>query len=197
MKTRTALITVVILVFIAAVVYMVAPGTPASVNNPENEMPTTTAQEKTYSNAKYGISFQYPYTYELSVRLGEGSAERERYSITLIRKEDLPPPQGGEGPPAITIEIFQNNLDNQTTEGWIRNSSFSNYKLSSNEGILASTTVDGEPALSYRWSGLYEGTTIAVAQQDWVYAFSVTYLEMGADIIQDFVQIMKTVKLAE
>jgi hypothetical protein len=115
----------------------------------------------------------------------------------LIRKEDLPPPQGGEGPPAITIEIFQNNLDNQTTEGWIRNSSFSNYKLSSNEGILASTTVDGEPALSYRWSGLYEGTTIAVAQQDWVYAFSVTYLEMGADIIQDFVQIMKTVKLAE
>lgn len=150
-------------------------------------------QQQTYSNAKYGISFSYPESYELLEIDSPGSALREHHIITLMRKADLPPPQGGEGPPAIAIEMYQNNLDHQTTEGWIRGTSNSNFKLG--DMTLASTTISGMPALSYRWSGLYEGTSIAMAQDAWVYVFSVTYLEPGADIVQDFVQIRESVRI--
>ncbi|OHA27461.1 MAG: hypothetical protein A3C06_03390 [Candidatus Taylorbacteria bacterium RIFCSPHIGHO2_02_FULL_46_13] len=143
----------------------------------------------------YGISFSYPDSYVLSEMDAPGSGERAHHVIVLIRREDSPLPVDGEGPPAITIDVYQNNLDNQTTEGWIRNTSQSNFKLS--EGRLASTTIGGLPALSYRWSGLYEGTTIALAQTNWVYVFSVTYLEMGAPIVQDFVAIRDSVKISE
>src|SRR3989344_3816751 len=148
----------------------------------------------TYTSEKYGISFTYPSTYQLSEREAPGSALREHHTITLMRTVDLPAPEGGEGPPAISIDIYQNNLDKQTTEGWIRGSSNWNFKLSP-EGRLASTTIDGKPALSYRWSGLYEGTTIALAQPNWIYAFTVTYLEPGADIVQDFVTVRDSVRI--
>lgn len=148
----------------------------------------------TYTSEKYGVSFSYPSSYTLSERDAEGSAMREHHTITLIATADLPLPVAGEGPPAITIDIYQNDLDALTTENWIRNSAESNFKLSP-EGRLASTTIDAKPALSYRWSGLYEGTTIALAQPRWIYAFSVTYLEPGAPIVQDFVSFKETVRI--
>lgn len=148
----------------------------------------------TYTSERYGITFSYPAAYELSERDAPGSAMREHHIITLMRTADLPAPEGGEGPPSISIDIYQNNLDSQTTEGWIRGSSDSNFKLSQ-EQRLASTTIDGKPALSYRWSGLYEGTTIALAQLDWIYAFSVMYLEPGETIVQDFVVLRDSVRI--
>lgn len=147
-----------------------------------------------YSNDKYGISFIYPKDYVLSEIDSPGSEMRKHHVITLIKEENLPPPVGGEGPVSINIDIYQNNLDNQTTEDWIRNTNDSNFKLS--EGRLSSTTISDLPALSYRWSGLYNGTTIALASPSWIYAFSVTYLEMGEDIIQDFVSIKDSVKIS-
>ncbi len=149
---------------------------------------------QTYTNNAYGLSFTYPATYTLDERDASGSELRTHHAITLIPTDSLPLPENGEGPPTITVDIYQNNLDSQTTEGWIRNTNASNFKLG--DGTLASTTVSGLPALSYRWSGLYEGTTIALAQPVWVYVFSVTYLEMGADIIQDFVAIRESVRIS-
>ena len=162
-------------------------------NGSKQESGENAPEFQQYSNATYGLSFSYPDTYNLTETDAPGSGMRIHHVITLIRKEDLPLPVDGEGPPAITIDIYQNNLDSQTTEGCIRNTSASNFKLS--EGTLASTTIDNLPALSYRWSGLYEGTTIVLARARWVYAFTVTYLEMGAPIVQDFVAIQDSVRL--
>ncbi len=177
-----------LIIALALIVYQ-APsfGTPEIVI--EEPEPTT----RSYSNEAYGLSFTYPLNYELSERRASGSGERQHEVITLMRKEDLPPPVGGEGPPAITIEVFQNNLDHLSTEEWIRNNSLSNFKMG--DGTLSSTTISTFPALSYRWSGLYEGTSIVTAQPRWVYMLSVTYLEMGAPIVQDFVQIRDSVML--
>lgn len=147
-----------------------------------------------YTNATYGLSFSYPAAYVLTERDAPGSELRKHHSIVLIHKENLPLPSAGEGPPSITIDIYQNNLDKQTTETWIRNSKESNFKLG--DGTIASTTLSGLPALSYRWSGLYEGTTIVTANDTWIYALSVTYLEMGAPIVQDFVSIRDSVLIA-
>lgn len=161
---------------------------PAPQNNGQNS-----AALEQYLSVKYGLSFSYPTSYVLSEMDAPGSGMREHHAITLTRKEDLPLPVDGEGPPMITVDIYQNNLDKQTTEQWIRNTSASNFKLG--EGRLASLTVSGLPALSYRWSGLYEGTTIVTAQPNWVYVFTVTYLEMGAPIVQDFVAIRDSVQI--
>ncbi len=146
-----------------------------------------------YSNTEYGISFEYPDSYILTEMDAPGSEMRKHHSVSLIRKADLPAPEGGEGPPSITIDFYQNNLDKQTGEQWILNSKESNFKLSN--GVMATTTIHSYPALSYRWSGLYEGTTVVTAGSNWIYAFTVTYLEMGADIIQDFVKIKDSVRI--
>ncbi len=153
------------------------------------------SHEGRYSNATYDISFTYPDSYTITEADASENEMRKRHAITLIRKTDLPVPQGGEGPTSITIEMYQNNLDKQTTEQWILNSKESNFKLSN--GVMATTTIDGLPARSYRWSGLYEGTTIVSAQSNWVYVFSVTYLEMGSDIVQDFVKIKESIRITQ
>ena len=150
----------------------------------------------TFKSDRYGFSFSYPDTYELTEHEAAGGALREQHTIVLMRKTDLPPTQNGEGPPSITIDIVQNNLDKLMTEEWIRGSSVSNFKLSP-EGTLSAVSLGGLPALSYRWSGLYEGTTIAIARADWVYAFSVTYLEPGADSVQDFVALRESIAFSD
>ncbi len=195
MNTRLAITAVLVLVIAGFAVYtLTKPTEEPQANAVATTTPTTTNQNIIYTSAKYGISFAYPSSYELSERDNEGSALREHYTIILMRKEDLPAPEGGEGPPAITIDMHQNNLDSQTTENWIRNSSLSNFKLG--EGMLSSTTISGLPALSFRWSGLYEGTTIALSQPNWIYAFSVTYMEPGADIVQDFVAVRDSIRIS-
>ncbi len=159
------------------------------------QTPLIDSSSQTYSSDVYGISFTYPKNYVLNEIEAPGSGMRKHHIINLMRSEDLPAPVGGEGPQSITVEIYQNNLDNQTTENWIRNTSESNFKLS--DGNLASTTLSNFPALSYRWSGLYEGTTIVTALPSWVYVATVTYLEMGSPIIQDFVQVRDSIRIAQ
>lgn len=176
---------VIALVTIGA--YVVSLSTPPAESSNHTSM-------RTYANEQYGLSFSYPDTYELTERDAQGSAERAHHTITLINHADLPLPVDGEGPPAITIDIYQNDLDHLTTSTWIRNDARSNFKLSP-EGRLATTTVDGSEALSYRWSGLYEGTTVAIARTAWVYAFTVTYLQMGDPIVQDFVALRESARV--
>lgn len=191
--TMTRFLVVLGLIIAAIAVYVIVSDTttvPMPATAPGGE--TEQSQRLTFTSDKYGISFSYPATYELS-EINTGSGQREQHSIVLQRSVDLPAPEGGEGPPSITIDIYQNDLDSQTTEDWIRNTSQSNFKLG--DMTLRPTTIDGKAALSYRWSGLYEGTTIAIAQPDWVYAFNVMYLEMGDDIVQDFVAVRESVRL--
>ncbi len=179
MKTLKKLFVLILVLLVAVTIYLA--------------LTTKKADILKYSSDEYGILFYYPKDYVLTEIDAPGSGMRKHHIITLIQKKDLPPPVGGEGPVSINIDIYQNNLDKQTTEDWIRNTSESNFKLG--EGRLSSTTIGSFPALSYRWSGLYEGTTIVTAQPNWVYVFSVTYLEMGEQIIQDFVTIKDSVKI--
>lgn len=146
-----------------------------------------------YDNATFGLSFTYSGTYELQERNESRTGERLHHSITLVRKSDLPLPKNGEGPTTITIDIHQNNVDHQSTELWIRNDSRSNFKLG--DGELLQTTIGGQQALSYRWSGLYEGMTVAVARDTWIYAFSVTYMDINDPIVADFAALRNTVSL--
>lgn len=150
---------------------------------------------KEYSSEVYGISFKYPDNYSMTEMDVPIETNTKRHVINLVRKEDLPVPVGGEGPTAITISFYQNDIKNETTEQWIRNSKDSNFNLS--DGKISSTILGDKPASSYRWSGLYEGTTVVTARKKWIYAFSVTYLEMGAEVVQDFVKVKESVKISQ
>src|SRR3989344_1338098 len=152
----------------------------------------TNASSEEYASGDLGIAFEYPSTYTIGEHdLGNG--ERAHRDIVLIAKKDLPPPQNGEGPPAITIEVFQNNIENYTADSVIRSTNFTNYKLSP-DGVVALTTVGDQDGLGFKWSGLYEGRSIVVAQPDWVYVFSVTYLAHEDALIEDFERILTTVR---
>jgi len=150
---------------------------------------------KNYFNQEYGITFDYPEGYLLSEQDLDGSAQRKRHVITLIREEDSPAPKDGEGPPAISIMIVQNNLDKQTTRQWVEGSADSNFKQSPDQGT-AEVKVGGVSGLVYRWDGLYQGETTAVATPKWIYAFSVTFNKEDDDIVADYRSIINSVAYA-
>lgn len=126
-----------------------------------------------YTSEIYAFSFSYPEGYVLSER-EVGNAHRAHYAITLTRAEDVAVPEGGEGPTGITIDVYQNNLDQQTLLAWLTGGNDSNYKLG--DGTYASTTVDDTEAIRYSWSGLYEGETTAFRHAGGIVAVTVTRL---------------------
>jgi hypothetical protein len=109
-----------------------------------------------------------------------------------VREGDAP---GREGPTAITIDVYQNNLDKQDAESFIKGSSDSNYKLGN--GVLATTTRGSVVGTEYSWSGLYEGRSFVIAKPDYIYMFSVTRLDSTDRILQDFDNLLRTVTIKE
>jgi hypothetical protein len=156
----------------------------------KNKISSSPEPVQKYSSSQYGISFSYPENYVLSEQDISNPELQAHHSIILMRKEDLPPPVDGEYPPSITIDIYPNTSG--TAEAWARTSPQSNFN--SGEKVISNLTIAGEPAISYRWSGLYEGTTIATVKSNTLYVLTVTYLEMGAPIVQDFVTIRDSIK---
>ncbi len=155
---------------------------------------------KTYVSEKYGITFQYPSYYFLEER-DIDLTRRVHHEIILtedteenraIREGRM---VGGEGPVAITIDIFQNNLDKQTAEQFIINTSESNYKLGN--GDLASTTKGSVSGMIYDWSGLYEGRSFVVSKPAYVYMFSVTRLNPEDRIVADFEGVLQTATIVQ
>jgi hypothetical protein len=161
-----------------------------STENPR----VSSGQLQTYVNTDYGTSFQYPENYVVEGR-NTGNGERERYTVTLMDRaaaENIP--QNGEGPTAITVDIFQNDLDEQTPENWIKNNNNSNYKLSP-DGVLTPTAVDGSPAFAYGWDGLYLGNSIVFSHSGNIVMLSVTFLTPDDVILGDFAVVVASMQL--
>ncbi len=145
-----------------------------------------------YRHERYGLAFAYPPGYTLA-EAEVGTAEREHYQISLIRSEAAQLPEAGEGPTAITIEIYQNNLDRQSLEDWLTNTSASNFKLS--DGRYATTTLAGAPALSYHWSGLYEAEASALSHRDNIIVATVTFIAPTDAIRSDYQTVLDSLQL--
>ncbi len=164
----------------------------------ENNEEVPPVNIRLYQSAALGIRLEYPDHYFVTER-EVGNGERGHYAIQLI--EDTPfnrdlvagNIQGAEGTTAISIDAYQNNLDGYTTESWVRGNSASNFKLSP-DGVLSSAAIDGKEGVRYRWSGLYEGETVAVATPGYVFAFSVTYLTPQDTIRSDFERVIASVE---
>jgi hypothetical protein len=159
----------------------------------QSEQATSTT--KTYTSTTYDLSFTYPDYYYLEEK-DIDLANRVHHQIILtedtdenrlVREGKSP---GREGPVAITIDIFQNNLDNITAEQFITGNSASNYKLG--DGKMQNVTKGTISGIEYSWSGLYEGKSLVVAKPDYIYMFSVTRLEPSDRIAADFEGVLQT-----
>lgn len=152
-----------------------------------NPVPTAPI-EQLYSNGVYGISFSYPEGYLLSEQ-----SDEDAYRITLIHKEDaVPVVGGGEGPRAITLEIYPHTPGLDLT-GWLRSTPQSNVSLGSGE--ITSFDLYGTPAAEYSWSGLYEGRTIAFLHEERVYVVSVTYNSPQDPIVGAYVSLLSSLRV--
>lgn len=178
----------VVLALLAGLAWYV--GRPQTMSG-ENSQPIAAR----YSNTEYGISFKYSNTYQLEERDAPGSGERRHHIVTLIDTDDAANvPENGEGPTAITVEMFQNNLDRQPVETWIRGTSNSNFKLSP-DGALSTTTVYGVTAYSYSWDGLYRGDSVVFEHKNNIFMLSVTYMTPDDQIRKDFDLLVRSVEL--
>lgn len=140
------------------------------VGEREPQQPT---ERNSYVSETYGISFEYPEGYVME-QGNRDNPERSQYSIVLTRQEDFGPRADSEGPTTITIDIYDNIPEATSLTEWLFGKNESNFKLS--DGAIASTTIDGVEALTYRWSGLYEAETTAFIHNDRIIAVTVTYI---------------------
>ena len=150
------------------------------------------AQNKDYKNAEYGIAFSYPAGYVLSEQ-EVGNGERWHYNITLIHQSELPLRQNSEGPPTLSIDLYQNDIDNLSLTEWLTGNSLSNFKFG--DETYTSTGVGGTDAVAYSWSGLYEGRTVAFLHRKAVVAVTGTYLTTEDKIYKDFSVLIKSFEL--
>lgn len=181
------IVTIVLLVLVAGILAWLAWGRDRSAQSEESNYGSNTPS---YVNENYGIGFDFPDGYKRSERVVREPVEH--YSITFIRAEDLPAPQGGEGPTSINIDIY--SLGSAANlEEWIRTNQASNFAIG--PGELNRTTVDGAEALSYTWDGLYPGRTTAFLHNGNVFLVSGTYLAPEDKIVSDYRALVDSIEL--
>lgn len=144
----------------------------------------------TYESGE-GYSFAYPENYVV-VENPAGSGVRE--SLTVMTRGDYADFQGSdvprEGPTAITVEVFDN--PNALSAGaWAERNPLSNFNRTFGDYKVA--TLGGEAAVAYRWSGLYEGESVAVSRDGRVYVFSVTWMDVSDTIRSDYRDVLASV----
>jgi len=152
------------------------------------------ADTNRYDSATYGISFMYPPGFVLEER-EVGNGERRHYAITIRREVDATLPVNGEGPTGVTIDLYQNDIDQQSVVAWMNGASVSNFKLG--PGTYATTSVDGVESFTYRWSGLYEGETTAFMHRAAIVAVSGTFMTPDDETIDAYRMVLETLMLAE
>ncbi len=152
------------------------------------------SESRIFESTHLGLKFEYPSSYE-ATSTHMGNAERGWHAVVLL-PAGYTPPQGGEGPPAITVQDIP-NPEGLALEAWILGDARSNWKLAAQDGGLGSTTVGGEPALSYKHSGLYETSAVAVAHGDKIYLFEAGWLTPEDKIRTDFEKLLDTVQFID
>ncbi len=140
-----------------------------------------------------GIRFGYPPSYEVT-ELAGNEGESRLFGLVLLVPEVVGSTPALEGPTAITIDLFK-NAGQLSLRDWILAAPEANFQLSPT-GELATTTVAGQLAHRWRWSGLYEGESVAWLKpgSPEVLVASVTWLEPADQIKSDFELILKTIK---
>lgn len=161
---------------------------------------TTTGEEsatKTYTNAVYGFTFEYPETPDSYVITEQSSksASDPVYTVVLMSQSEYEAltssTDAREGPPTISVSVFK-NTQKLSPQQWAKTySAQSNIQLK--VGDLAEVLIGGENAVRYLVDGLYLTDTVVVSRGSYVYVFSGGYLTDQSQIKKDFARIVDSV----
>lgn len=134
----------------------------------------------------------------LSLELPAGYRVEERpTTITIMREEDYQSilrgeRAGGEGPPVISISLYD-NPNNPSPRTWaVQYPQLSNYNLRTSE--IGETTLSGFPAITYSADGLYPSRNIVGSDNVRIYYINGQYLDRDSDIYRDFDEIVESIK---
>lgn len=152
----------------------------------------------TYASTELGIQFEYtvyPNGYVLQ-RIEKRASDDENLlgSLLLMRQTDLDELlesiEGREGPPTISVLVFD-DVDNMQLSEWLAaNNGFTNFSEQGVEDI----TIGGEDAIVYNWEGLYNGQTAAVMMGSRVYVFTGNYTDPSDGRLDDFEDLLESVR---
>jgi hypothetical protein len=145
-----------------------------------------------YSSEGAAIQFTFPTQYELSEYTELGANDEAHRIITLLA--DAAVPENGEGPTAITIQIFSNS-ERASLVDWVMENALSNYALGNGE--MSTRKIGDIDGMQYMWNGLYQGKSIAILFDEKVYVFSVTFDGFDDPILGDFERVVQSVKFAK
>ncbi|HYD93267.1 MAG TPA: hypothetical protein VEB18_02310 [Candidatus Paceibacterota bacterium] len=163
---------IIVLLLALGAGYLFTEKTNAPVVTPENS----------YANDRYGISFSYPTNYTLTENRTD--ADGVQYAIVLTRSGETLP-VNGEGPTTVTITVFED----ATLDEWLE-SPRSNLMLGSGE--TEPSMVGDMAAVTFRWSGLYEGETTAFQHGENVIAISKTWIAEDDDTHDVYVSVLNS-----
>lgn len=178
------------------------PTTPPSSESPsvptETQSPTSTPTEaddtsatpNQYRNEVYGFTIAYPEGYVISGKPPyEGADPTAKEQIELWQQEDLETIQDRmdeltELPPNITIQVYDQVAD-RPLSSW-------KYELSHDDA--RTIAMDGQEAIAYSSTGLYEQDNVLVGTPDgkYVLQFSVGYFDAESPMRDDFQAIVQS-----
>lgn len=172
-----------------------------SIDNPVNEQE---GQWATKTDQEIGFQFEYrdePNGYLLTDLNWDASTQlpdpRFVKGYQLILKSDYESyaqiEGAHEGPPNITVAVFENQF-NQSASMWVdANPIFSQIQVARTEPDR-DAVVGGTNAMRYLADGLYLNDVVIVAHGGRIYMFSGAYLEEGSQIQRDFQPFLDSAK---
>lgn len=147
------------------------------------EQATTTPALSEFYSERLGVAFSYSNVYDATTtRLSNGGNSWQ--VVTLVPKGYVAP-EDGDGPAAISLQVIP-NTKKLSAEQWIMKDSRSNWQLNDAPGGLGSTTIGGESALVYTYSGLYNTSAVVVARDPYIYFFTGEWNAPEDQIRSDF-----------
>ena len=155
--------------------------------------PLPVARFVRFESSEFGFSFEYlvsPGGFGLREGRVPGSDLLVSWSVIRLSELDALTPNS-EGPPGMTIEVYEPTPGPASAEDWVLNSGRSNIGLGS--GTLAAAVVDSREAVAYGWSGLYEGRSIVVLVDGRIWVFSATFRQELMEIESAFRTLLDSV----
>lgn len=171
------------------------------------ELPERDVYLNQFQDSSVEVAFDYldgPDGYvidDLSAFVGEELQGIEFVKLYRImnakEKFELENSEGGrEGPPAIQLMVFRNNL-NQSASAWVDAfPAFSNIEMVLGE-VDRDVVVGGANAVRYTTDGLYQTENVVVASGGYMYHFAGSYLEQRSLIHQDFREMIGSVRFLQ
>ena len=140
-----------------------------------------------WTSTDFGVRFEYEVGADPFLLSEASNPEPGLAHVwSLVRESELAATsEDAFGPRGLVIEVFEfaPGGEPESAEAWVRGNARSNLGMGSGE--LKSTSVGGVEGVRYTWSGLYEGMSVVVEQQERIWVFTMLFRsdlgELGAE----------------